>query len=546
MKFWQSLFYPSLFGVMITLTIFFPLLGHFSSVTTSPNDGPLIAWLIYQVGQSLVANENLYNLPFFYPYANTLTYSVPFLSTAILNLPLGALSDQLILNLNIHLLSGSVFTFLAMFILARELYGKKLAVYATAFLFAFSYLRLEFAVHLQSFLVAGIPLGIYFLMKYVNNNKYRYLIGFCLSYLYQALNDPMTAYFLVAIAATLIIGQGWWRQCMKNKIFVSHLLLLIFVSVIFYLPYVFTSHELNLVRTIRDTAHSAYGLERLFKFDLILLFFLLGILSFYATESYHRHRLVISHSSLIWMMVFGLIFMLGPVIKIGEETWKPLGFPIPLPYAIVYYILPGANAFRAVTRWSILFNFGAALILGSLVNNSRMKTAWMRCCLFGGAMMMLIYSSQQMPFFHIQTDVPDIYHHVREAEGAVLIELPIYLWDMTPYSNVADERLLYQVKHGKKLFNGVSGLVPPQRIIEIQALYKDFPNAHSIEILKNNQVELVLIHYGEYQQMFDDLWSYIDVRAHDPELIRLAVKNTPELQLVACYESDCLYRLSEY
>jgi len=46
--------------------------------------------------------------------------------------------------------------------------------------------------------------------------------------------------------------------------------------------------------------------------------------------------------------------------------------------------------------------------------------------------------------------------------------------------------------------------------------------------------------------MFDDRWTYVDVRAHDPELIRFVVKNTPELQLVACYESDCLYRLSEY
>lgn len=544
MQWLKSMWLPTFIGFLLTLVIFFPMLQNPDTMTTSPNDGPIIAWLINQVGLQVVANESIYDLPFFHPYQSTLTYSVPFLSTALLNLPLSLFSDQLILNLNIHLLLGSVLTFLAMFVLARELFQNKLAEYAGAFFFAFSYLHLEFAVHLQSFLVAGIPFGVYFLLKYVGTKRYRYLLGFSLAYLYQVLNDPMTAYFFMIIIAVLIFVESWWRKLIMDKIFLGHLLLLFFVSVIFYFPYVLTSQELGTIRTIRDTAHSSYGLERLWGFDLMMMLLVLIGLSLFRVKSQDSPQPVISFWSLSTIMLFGLFYMLGPVMKIFGETWKPLGFAIPLPYAVTYYLWPGMNAFRAVTRWSVLLNFGMALWIGSWVNQSRLKDKWLIIALAVSAIAMIVYSSMRMEFFVIQTRQPAIYEKVKNADGDVLIELPIYLWDMTPYDSVEDERLLYQAYHEKKLFNGVSGLVPPQRITEIQDLIREFPNEQSIEVLQKNQVELVLIHYGEYQQMFDDNFTYAGLAAVNSSFLRETVNHIPTLSLIACDIDDCLYRMN--
>ncbi len=63
--------------------------------------------------------------------------------------------------------------------------------------------------------------------------------------------------------------------------------------------------------------------------------------------------------------------MLGPALKIHDQTIKIVGLPIPLPYGIAYYLIPGFQAFRASSRFIILLGFGLSLLIPCLLQNNR-------------------------------------------------------------------------------------------------------------------------------------------------------------------------------
>jgi hypothetical protein len=74
-------------------------------------------------------------------------------------------------------------------------------------------------------------------------------------------------------------------------------------------------------------------------------------------------------------------------------------------------------------------------------------------------------------------------------------------------------------------------------------LFAQFPNDATIELLRNAGVELLLVEYAEYEKMWADHYLFGDQPAPNPLLIKSGLENRKDVQLIACQDASCLYRL---
>jgi len=235
--------------------------------------------------------------------------------------------------------------------------------------------------------------------------------------------------------------------------------------------------------------------------------------------------------------------MLGPVLKFNDQTLKIFNLPIPLPYFLAYYFVPGFKAFRDSGRWLVVFGFGASLLLGTMMAHSTLSKKSQIFLLLLFTTYLWISQVPRMRLYQIPTQVPPIYSLVKNTPQQIIAELPVYSWRMMPYNSIENDRLMYQIFHGKTLHNGVSGFTPPQREKDWDWLWSNFPNADSLAFFKQQHVQLLVVHFDEYQTQFDTHYTYNQHVAIDPQLLKQQLDTSPQLHQIGCRESSCAYTL---
>lgn len=526
-------------AILLTVIFLYPILSNFSTHLPSRADGVFITWTIYTVSKFLALGKNIFNLPFFYPFQNTLAYSDPYIPTALLTLPLLPFTKNLVFIHNFHLVTGSIVMYIASYLLATQLKYSKVAAHFTSLIFTFSAIHLHYVVHLQSYLIAGIPLTFYFILRWQEKEKWQWLALAFGAFLYQMLNSPMAGFFLLFSLVSLVFQKNFLTVVKKHFGLICYYSLLASVLIaVIYLPFIGVSQQFDYVRPIRDAAHFAHSLNRLFEADLLVLYCLLII--FWLSRYKNAVQSILPLKNILIIVAIGAVLMLGPALKIDGETVKVLGIPIPLPYAIFYYVVPGFSAFRDSSRWILVMNFGFSLLAGQLVTKSKLRD-WVKILLFGG--LILLYFSlgtTKIPLFPIPTKIPKIYETIKNRPEKIIAEFPVFSWRMMPYAYLENDRLLYQTQHEKILYNGVSGFTPPIREKQWDWLWREFPSLETINHLKTQGVELVVIHYNLYDKMNINDFLYSDYRS--PSSLQLKQKVDASLDLIVCQEASCIYR----
>lgn len=553
----------TIISIFFTLMFFYPMMKNISSHLTSRADGVFISWTITTVAEQLISGKNIFQMPLYFPFTNTLTYSDPFIPTAILSIPLLFFTKNIIFIHNFHLITGAIFLYLSSYFLGKQLRFSNISSHFTALLFSFSSIQMQYIVHLHTYLIAGLPLTFLFFLKWLENNKWQWLLAVFLAFLYQSLNSPMTGFFILFALAPFLLDKKnliiIWQQIKKNSFLFSYYLSFSLLILGFtFFPYFATAQEFEYTRTIRDAAHFAFSINRLFQPDILILLMLIFIL--WKTQNKSEleqnktnnktvtNNITISKKNALYMALIGTILMLGPVLKINDQTFKLFGIPLPLPYAILYYVIPGFQAFRASSRWIILLNFGLALIFGHLINNSKLK-AKILYGIFGFLLStQLFFHFSKFELFEIPIKIPEIYNQIKTLEPnnksqIVLVEFPVFSWRMMPYAYLENDRLLYQHFHKQILFNGVSGFTPPQREKEWDWLWNEFPNSATIEYLKNEGVQYILIHYDLYDKMYIAQFNYKNQPSPDPGTLSHKINTIDQLQLIICKNQKCLYKI---
>jgi hypothetical protein len=338
------------------------------------------------------------------------------------------------------------------------------------------------------------------------------------------------------------------------------------------LPYLQTSREFGYVRDIRDTVNFANRQEYiLFPSDRTRLAGLL-IQTFYHHDIHplkhdgyfgltlllltaasliyriqKRRQFVIPYFDLfLFLAGSAYVLSLGPVLQWFGHVVK-LPFPIPLPYIVFYYLIPGFSGFRNSARWELVVVLGLSIACGLFIAHVLRTVSKPKQWLCTVVLCLLVLIEIPFPIQYQvvpHTDAyPPVYSYLATLpERTVIIEMPIYNWNM-PNTLHEQMRLLYSTKDHLRSVNGTSGFSPPEWQKHADDLYFHFPDTKTMRYLTSIGVTYVIVHAGEYQDLYTEHRVVQAVQPRPWRAVQKQIMHTKSLRLVKQFGNDFVYKV---
>jgi len=153
----------------------------------------------------------------------------------------------------------------------------------------------------------------------------------------------------------------------------------------------------------------------------------------------------------IFITLIFFILALGPFLHIGGKIVAVGGWPIPLPYLLLYYTVPFIGLTRSLSRYDLMVMLGLGVLVAIglfqiqlLLARTRKGRPASGLILPVVATILICFEFLPAPYPVSMIDTPTFYFDIgRETDDYTIAELPMN-WDRpTP--------LLHQTVHGKKL-----------------------------------------------------------------------------------------------
>lgn len=533
----------------LAIYITYPLIFHMGDITTGHGDELIIAWIQNWVIHSMTINPlTIFDTNLFYPYKNTLTYSdLHFTSSLLSIIPLYFIKEP-IGTLNFTLLSSIVMVPFSIFLLSKYLTKNYIASFLSGILVQFSPAFLDKKVHIQVLALEWIPLSVLFFILFHKKKQTRYLVLSLVFFLMQTYNSFMTGYFLIFFFVLYICFMFFRdRQSLhiftnKRNIAVIFVALALLIPII--IPYYQTSIKYHATRDIRDAVHFAIQPEDLLysnehtKLQMFLLnlplnqhsqngefkpgylglvFTLLSIFTiFFAFIKTKKKDLLLKLFTTTSLV--GLLLSFGPALHLCRKTTH-IPFPIPLPYTLFYYILPGFQGFRNSARFEMMFILFIAIAIAIILAKSLKRTNFMirntiYIFLIFGVFIEYGYPMKFQPVPQ-KNEFPEVFNWLNTTpKNSASIIMPIYNWNM-PGSSAEFMRDYYSTANWRRTANGISGYTPPTWEKLVVRLHYNFPDISSIKELKELGINYIIIDKSAY-----------DKNVYD------TLKTTPSLRLI--------------
>lgn len=559
--------------------ITFPLIFNLGSSATSVRDEFLISWIQDTVVNNLFTNPlHLFDGNIFYPYQNVLAYSDLHLTSAVLSFLPAKVTGQAITTINFTLLSSLVLLAFAAFLLSYYLTRDVLLSLLSGFLIQFSPTTLDKNVHVQILAVEWVLFAILFLFLFLKTRKYYFFFFSVVFFLLQTINSFLPGYF-VLFSYCITISVFCLREnrslffYFQKKHILTLLAALVTVLVI-GLPYFEVSKQFAYVRDIREAVHLSLqpedfyypnDLTRLqpvlraissqssfppfteFKVGYLgAVFSALSLLTIvYCIKE--RKKIQQEHLSLFLIGVFGLVLSFGPVLHLGRKTIHDPTI-IPLPYSILYYVIPGFQGLRAAYRWEMLFVICFAVCSVVVLSRLLKGLSKLRRNVIAVVLSILVIGEFHYPM-HFENvpqtkSFPRAYEYLRALpKNTKIVEMPIYNWNMFPYSSIELKRVYFSTYHKKTMINGASGFSPPPWQEMVRELFVSFPSEESLRKLKSLGVEYIVVHKDEYDRLSKDSYAVNNRKVRDGDAIVSALKTAEEVALVKQLGEDVIFAL---
>lgn len=572
-------FLAFLIFTLATIYITYPLIFHLGDFATGLGDELLIAWIMNWNIHALLNNPlHLFEADIFYPFPHSLAFSdLHIVSSVIAFIPTMIIGEPIVAN-NVTIFSSvflvGFFTFLLVLFLTKQYLPSVLS----GLLFIFSPVFLDKAVHIQILAIQWIPLAVLFYIKFLKTKKSRFLGLSLFFFTLQTYNSFLPGYFLVFLYSIFTFFFFFKKtKLLKRYINRTNFTILVvpFIALLpIIIPYYQVSHEYTYVRDIREAIHLALQPEDLFhsssysRMHTILnqfsgnrewypkgdfkpgfLGFIFSMLSTLVIvdliKNYRKRDWV--YKSVVISGFTGLLLSLGPALHFGRQTiHNP--FPIPLPYALLYYIMPGFQGFRNSFRFEMLFAFCMAVASGILL--ARFVKSWdtRRKIIIFGVLIFLVIAEFNFPLQSTpipqKKDFPKVYSWLQTTPpDTKIIEMPIYNWDMFPYSHQELVRVYYSTAHLRKTVNGASGFSPPPWQILVNDVLASFPSDSTIEQLKKLKINYIIVHKKEYDMLEKDKYVVKDAHIKSGDSIISELNKKRTLRFIKKIEADYIYRI---
>jgi hypothetical protein len=481
---------------LFAILLFFPLFTHPFSHISNDYDSVFITWTMSWVAKNFTHPQQLFNAPIFYPYTATLTFSDPFLTGALIAAPFLAVTGEPVVAYSVNFFLALIGTAFFFYLFMYELTRNKVASFLVGLGISFGVTHLHYVGHLHMLMIQFIPLGLWAWLKFTQTYKKRFLLLCISAFLAQSLNSPFSTYlFLTTLSlfafdpATHTTIRNKWKMLLAGLLFSFGALLL------FYFPYLQSAQFYNSYRSIREAAHFSLSVDELFsplRTSLIFLFFIAVLI---AKRWREKIKVTPLMKGCVLLFSIGIIFSLGPVLKWQGQTVK-IPFPIPLPYSVAHYVLPGFKAFRTPSRWLILSHLAAFVLMGALLRQKKKNALLIPLFLI-----IVAFEAQPYRYFSVvptTKEYPAAYTWLAQHQATTVAHLPTYTYDK-PNAKQETYRMLQSstAPHTYQLYNGYSGFTPQERLDEMNLLHDRPLSVEAGELLMERNIEWAVIHTSE-------------------------------------------------
>jgi hypothetical protein len=494
------------FSLILGLSVWslWPIIKDPSRRTADPWDGVLMAWYLNQTIEKIPGNLNqIFQGNIFYPYKNTMAYSDMHILSAIVSyIPVKTLHEPIV-AVSVSLLFGQVATIFILYLWFYEITKSKTASFLAAVGLGFSATRMGFIVHLQMwnlewFLLSSYLFYLFFTRK---KNLFAYLSLIILGL--QMWESPLGVYF--GLLMIFLISVFNIRYLKKNlKALILPFLLFLLIILLPASAYVSVSKEFNYTRSIRDAAHFSTGVDEIIKGVILKPIFAAFLLSLYFLR--RGVKKINLNTWALTLSLSSLILTLGPVLKWAGKTVKIFGrVPVPLPYSILYYLVPGFNAFRTPARWVWIFILGMSFIvamgLAKFLRDKKVALGWKISVVI--LLFVLSLSDAKVKNYYVfqkVSEYPEVYKALRNNPPGVILELPVYGWASGEIAAIETHRMVYSLYSQKYMLGGFSGFNPPSWDRMISNSWNQFPSPEFDKKLINTEVDYILVWKNLYSK----------------------------------------------
>lgn len=506
--------------LVLAAIVLAPVLSRFEDSIPAPGglfDPPLQAFLVGWNWHALAtAPRTLFHVPIFHPEPWTLTYMDSMIGETLLAAPVLAVHGSIAAAYNFVLLASFALSAWGAYRLTRLFGVSRAGAFLSGLFFGFCPYRFANLALLNQLQTELLPWGIFFAIRYARRGRLRDAVGTLGVLAAQVYFGWYYAYYLAfAVAISLLVARlgGTWaapRHPARALAFVALTALASIAPVA--LPYLLQRGVGVLHRTLGESAlYSADVLDYLRTNPSLIGARLPWALS--GPQSYWPGFLVVALALAgvvaSWRECYrpagipaalagtGFVLSLGPILHVAGRA-----IPIPLPYAVLYYVVPGFSGMRAPGRFAVLVALGFAVLAG---------IGYERCVVFlrgparrfvGIALSLLIVAGtldRSIPLLTLpnaRTMAP-IYRRIAALPGQEpILEIPVPGTEAD--ENVVDALRQYTVLyHGKPRLDGVSGFVTP-RYREFRRVIQSFPDPDALAAARSLGARWILVHFGDY------------------------------------------------
>jgi hypothetical protein len=444
-------------------------------IAADAGDPVLTAWtLAWDADRLRHGLRGVWDAPNFFPYSHTLLYSDHLLGAAIFTAPLQWATGNPVLVYNVALIASFVLAGAGMYLLAREISGRRDAAAIAAVVFACQPFRTSHLSHLQWLLTGWLPLSLWALHRYFRTGRRRYLLACAVCYLLQALTASYFTYYALLPLAIVAAVEAWRARPSIRKLMVDSVpavLLVAMVMVPVARGYYEVRRQQGLKRSSTDiVAQSARpgdyasapprlrlwggigsgrGEHELFFGAVAIALAAIAVVLVRRSPSVHLYAAV---------ALTAVLLSFGPVLM----EWD--GRAIPGPYALLLRIVPGLDGLRAPARLAVVAQVAVAVLaaMGFARIASRLSRPG-RLVATAAAAAAIVAEGWAAPISAPPFDRRgppadrDAYTFLASLPSGAAIELPTGTDDI-------EREFAYQymtIVHGHRIVNGHSGYLSP-------------------------------------------------------------------------------------
>jgi hypothetical protein len=564
--------------ILLSTFITYPLIFNLGSLVTGKGDELVLAWIHNWVIHSLLNGNflNIFNANTYYPATQSLAFSDAFFTSSLLALIPVKLINQPIVAVNFTLITSIALLGFSVYILVWYLIKETLASLLSGMLVIFSPAVLDKTVHLQILSIFYVSFALLFFIHFLKTKKSFYLFFSLLFFLLQTYNSFLPGYFI--LFSMIVISFFSWidnRKKIKELINKKNIFMIILFSLMILpiaLPYFNISDEYNYKRDIRDSIHFALQPEDFLftnsfsKMNGLLIslpinkvsqnnefkpgylgfiFSILGIVSLiYVIKNIKKQDIYVK--SFLTIAIIGLVLSFGPLLHLGRHTIHA-PFPVPLPYGLLYYLLPGFAGFRNSARWEMLFILALSVLVGYMLHKLIKAKGTKRVVIYFFLIFgVIIEYNYPMKFYSITSkdNFPQEYFWLTQTpENSKIIEFPIFNWNDQPYVNNEIMRQYFGTTHFRKTVNGYSGFSPPPWQRLVNNYLSNFPSNETIDGINKLGINYIIVHVNEYNQLNKDKYTMNNKHIENGNQIIKGIEKYKELKFIIRFEDTYVYEV---